>query len=55
MSLSTEWPPIKYFGRIETELTYSYNIEMALRESELFAIRMECETYHACEPLTTLW
>ena len=25
VSLSTEWPQIKYFGRIETELTYSYN------------------------------
>ena len=25
VSLSTEWPQIKYFGRLETELTYSYN------------------------------
>ena len=25
VSLSTDWPQIKYFGRMETELTYSYN------------------------------
>ena len=25
VSVSTAWPQIKYFGRIETELTYSYN------------------------------
>ena len=29
--------------------------EIAMREAELFAIRMECEALYACEPLQTLW
>ena len=30
-------------------------IEIAMREAELFAIRVECEALYACEPLQTLW
>ncbi len=30
-------------------------IEIAMREAELFAIRLKCDAYHACEPLQTLW
>ena len=30
-------------------------IEIKMREAELFAIRNECEAFHACEPLQTLW
>ena len=30
-------------------------VEIALREAELFAIRLECDAYHACEPMASLW
>ena len=30
-------------------------VEIAMREAELFAIRMTCDAYYACEPLPSLW
>ena len=30
-------------------------VEIAMREAELFAIRLECDLYNACEPLGSLW
>ncbi len=30
-------------------------IEIAMREAELFAIRVKCEAFYACDPLPTLW
>ena len=30
-------------------------VEIALREAELFAIRLACDVYNACEPLGSLW
>ena len=30
-------------------------VEIAMREAELFAIRLECDVYNACEPLGSLW
>ena len=30
-------------------------VEIALREAELFAIRLECDAYHACYPQASLW